>query len=149
MGRGKLTLYSLVLQPPPLFKHYHQAMQPLISPCSLTFKNFQLERLYFVLVLNLSNSSCRALSAPSWVSPAFIPQQQLTLVMLANKHTRNVHLLSAPSDQAPRGVLAQDTLSSTPLWSTMIKLYLSTNGHQDPKQANGNDSGQLALPLKH
>ncbi|MBW0547190.1 hypothetical protein O181_086905 [Austropuccinia psidii MF-1] len=33
----------------------------------------------------------------------------------------------------------------TPLWSTMMKPYLSGNGHLDPKQANGNDSGQLAL----
>ncbi|MBW0543958.1 hypothetical protein O181_083673 [Austropuccinia psidii MF-1] len=65
--------------------------------------------------------------------------------MLANKHTRNVCLLSAPSDHAARGVLAQDTLTRTPLWLTMMKPYLSANGHRDPKQADRNDSGQLAL----
>ncbi|MBW0548200.1 hypothetical protein O181_087915 [Austropuccinia psidii MF-1] len=67
------------------------------------------------------------------------------LVMLANKHTRNVCLFSAPSDHAARGVLAQDTLTSTPLWLTMMKPYPSANGHWDLKQANGNDSVQLAL----
>ncbi|MBW0566698.1 hypothetical protein O181_106413 [Austropuccinia psidii MF-1] len=40
MGRPKLMLYSLVLQPPdPLFKHYHQAIRPgtcaLHPPCTL------------------------------------------------------------------------------------------------------------------
>ncbi|MBW0591473.1 hypothetical protein O181_131188 [Austropuccinia psidii MF-1] len=65
--------------------------------------------------------------------------------MLANKHTRNVCLLSDPSDHEARGVLVQDTLARTPLWSTMMKPYLSTNGHRDPKQADGNNSGQLAL----
>ncbi|MBW0525885.1 hypothetical protein O181_065600 [Austropuccinia psidii MF-1] len=33
----------------------------------------------------------------------------------------------------------------TRLWSTMMKPYPSTNGHRDPKQANGNDYGRLAL----
>ncbi|MBW0556872.1 hypothetical protein O181_096587 [Austropuccinia psidii MF-1] len=65
--------------------------------------------------------------------------------MLSNKHTSNVCLFSAPSDHAARGVLAQDALARTPLWLTMMKPYLSANGHQDPKQANGNDSGRLAL----
>ncbi|MBW0558831.1 hypothetical protein O181_098546 [Austropuccinia psidii MF-1] len=65
--------------------------------------------------------------------------------MLANKHTRNVHSLSSPSDHAARGVLAQEALARTPLWSTMMKPYLSANGHWDPKQADGNNSGQLAL----
>ncbi|MBW0587994.1 hypothetical protein O181_127709, partial [Austropuccinia psidii MF-1] len=106
-----------------------------------TFKNFQLEHLYFVLVLSLSNSSCSALYAPSGVSPAFVSQQRSTLVMLANKHTRNVCLLFAPSDHAARGVLTQDALARTPLWLTMMKPYPSTNGHQDLKQADGHDSG--------
>ncbi|MBW0558216.1 hypothetical protein O181_097931 [Austropuccinia psidii MF-1] len=88
---------------------------------------------------------CRALYAPSEISPAFFPQQQPMLVMLSDKHTRNVFLLLAPSDHAAKGVLAQAALARTPLWLTMMKPYLSTNGHQDPKQANGNDSGQLAL----
>ncbi|MBW0554103.1 hypothetical protein O181_093818, partial [Austropuccinia psidii MF-1] len=67
------------------------------------------------------------------------------LVILANKHTRNVCLLSAPSDHVARGVLTQDALTRTPLWLTMMKPCPSANGHWDPKQANGNDSGQLAL----
>ncbi|MBW0564952.1 hypothetical protein O181_104667, partial [Austropuccinia psidii MF-1] len=65
--------------------------------------------------------------------------------MLADKHKRNVRLLSAPSKHEARGVLAQDTLARTPLWSTMMKQYPSANGHRDLKQANGNDSGRLAL----
>ncbi|MBW0556718.1 hypothetical protein O181_096433 [Austropuccinia psidii MF-1] len=65
--------------------------------------------------------------------------------MLGGKHTRNVHSLSAPSDHAARGVLAQDALARTPLWSTMMKPYPSANGYWDPKQADGNNSGRLAL----
>ncbi|MBW0582912.1 hypothetical protein O181_122627, partial [Austropuccinia psidii MF-1] len=67
------------------------------------------------------------------------------LVMLANKNTRNVCLLSASSDHNTRGVLAQDTLARTPLWSKMMKPYPSANGHRDLKQADRNNSGQLAL----
>ncbi|MBW0554410.1 hypothetical protein O181_094125 [Austropuccinia psidii MF-1] len=67
------------------------------------------------------------------------------LVMLSDKNTRNVLLLSTPSDHVARGVPTQDALARTPLWSTMMKPYPSANGHWDPKQANGNDSGQLAL----
>ncbi|MBW0593737.1 hypothetical protein O181_133452, partial [Austropuccinia psidii MF-1] len=91
------------------------------------------------------STSCRALYAPSGVSPAFVPRRQTTLVMLANKHTRNVCLLSAPSDHEARGVPAQDALARTPLWLTMMKPFPSVNGRRAPKQANGNDSGQLAL----
>ncbi|MBW0541541.1 hypothetical protein O181_081256 [Austropuccinia psidii MF-1] len=65
--------------------------------------------------------------------------------MLTDKHTRNVCSFSAPFDQVSRGVLAQDALARTPLWSMMMKPYPSAKGHQDPKQANGNDSRQLAL----
>ncbi|MBW0580520.1 hypothetical protein O181_120235 [Austropuccinia psidii MF-1] len=67
--------------------------------------------------------------------------------MLANKHTRNVHLLSKPSDHAARGVPAQDSLARTPLWVTMMKVFPSGNGHRDPKQANRNHSRQLSLSL--
>ncbi|MBW0508542.1 hypothetical protein O181_048257 [Austropuccinia psidii MF-1] len=67
------------------------------------------------------------------------------LVILANKHTRNAHLLSDPSDHAARGVTAQDALTRTPLWSTMMKEFPSGNRFWDPKQADGNASGQLAL----
>ncbi|MBW0526116.1 hypothetical protein O181_065831 [Austropuccinia psidii MF-1] len=67
------------------------------------------------------------------------------LVMLANKHTRNVHLSSAPSDHTARGVLAQHALARTPLLLSMMKPYPSVNGHWDPKQADRNNSGQLAL----
>ncbi|MBW0510869.1 hypothetical protein O181_050584 [Austropuccinia psidii MF-1] len=72
----------------------------------LNFRTFGLERLYLVSALNLSNSLCCALYAPSGLSPAFVPQQRPLLVMLADKHTR-------------------DRLG--------------------PKQADGNDSGGLAL----
>ncbi|MBW0517016.1 hypothetical protein O181_056731, partial [Austropuccinia psidii MF-1] len=85
-----------------------------------------------------------ALYALSGVSPASAPQQQLTLVILANKNTRNACLLSNPSDHTARGVPDQDTLVRTPLWLTMMKAFPSRNGCWDPKQAEGNDSGQLA-----
>ncbi|MBW0583474.1 hypothetical protein O181_123189 [Austropuccinia psidii MF-1] len=67
------------------------------------------------------------------------------LVMFADKHTRNVCSLSTPSDHLARGVLTQDALARTPLWSMMMKPYPSAKGHWDPKQANRNNSGQLAL----
>ncbi|MBW0547924.1 hypothetical protein O181_087639 [Austropuccinia psidii MF-1] len=98
--------------------------------------------------LNCFFFRCHALYAPSGVSPAFVPRQRPTLVMLSDKHTRNVHLLSAPSNHKAIGVLAQDALARTPLWSMMMKPYPSVNGHRDPKQANGNGSGQLALSPK-
>ncbi|MBW0533719.1 hypothetical protein O181_073434, partial [Austropuccinia psidii MF-1] len=37
------------------------------------------------------------------------------LVMLSDKHTRNIHSLSAPSDHTARGVPTQDALARTPL----------------------------------
>ncbi|MBW0507030.1 hypothetical protein O181_046745 [Austropuccinia psidii MF-1] len=64
--------------------------------------------------------------------------------MIADKHTRYTHLLSNPSDHTARGVPDQDSLARTPLWSTMMKELPSGNGHWDPKQAEGNDYGQLA-----
>ncbi|MBW0534380.1 hypothetical protein O181_074095 [Austropuccinia psidii MF-1] len=67
------------------------------------------------------------------------------LVMLSNKHTRNACLLCNPCGHVARGVPAQDSLPRTPLWSMMMKVFPSGNGPQDPKQANGNDSGQLSL----
>ncbi|MBW0508468.1 hypothetical protein O181_048183 [Austropuccinia psidii MF-1] len=67
------------------------------------------------------------------------------LVMLANKHTRNACLLCNPSEHAARGVPAQDALARTPLWAMMMKVFPSGNGPRDPKQANGNNSRQLAL----
>ncbi|MBW0478311.1 hypothetical protein O181_018026 [Austropuccinia psidii MF-1] len=66
------------------------------------------------------------------------------LVMLANKHTRNACSLSNPYDHAARGFPNQDALARTPLWSTLMKAFPSRNECQDPKQADGNDSGQLA-----
>ncbi|MBW0588270.1 hypothetical protein O181_127985 [Austropuccinia psidii MF-1] len=95
--------------------------------------------------LNCFVFRCRALYAPSGVSPAFVPRQRTTLVMLADKHTRNVCSLSAPSDHKARGVPAQDALARTPLWSTMMKPFPSVNGRRAPKQADGNNSRQLAL----
>ncbi|MBW0472486.1 hypothetical protein O181_012201 [Austropuccinia psidii MF-1] len=66
------------------------------------------------------------------------------LVMLASKHTRNACLLCNPSDHAARGVPTQDALVRTPLWLMMIKALESGNERQDPKQAYGNNSRQLA-----
>ncbi|MBW0550347.1 hypothetical protein O181_090062 [Austropuccinia psidii MF-1] len=65
--------------------------------------------------------------------------------MLADKHTRNACLLFDPSDHPARGVPTQDALTRTPFWFTMMKVFRSGNGPRDPKQANGNNSGQLAL----
>ncbi|MBW0495650.1 hypothetical protein O181_035365 [Austropuccinia psidii MF-1] len=76
---------------------------------------------------------CRALCEVSGVSPAFAPQQRLTLVMLANKHTRNARLLSHPSKHADIGVPDQDALVRNPLWSMMMKAFPSGNGCRDPK----------------
>ncbi|MBW0546856.1 hypothetical protein O181_086571 [Austropuccinia psidii MF-1] len=70
---------------------------------------------------------------------------RFALVMLANNHTRNACLLSNPSNHTARGVPAQDALARTALWLTMMKIFPSGNGPRDAKQANGNDSGQLAL----
>ncbi|MBW0530873.1 hypothetical protein O181_070588 [Austropuccinia psidii MF-1] len=64
--------------------------------------------------------------------------------MLADKHTRNAHLLSNPSKHAARGVPNQDALARTPLWSTMMRAFLSGNGRWDPKQADGHYFGQSA-----
>ncbi|MBW0525177.1 hypothetical protein O181_064892 [Austropuccinia psidii MF-1] len=88
---------------------------------------------------------CCALYALSGGSPAFVPRQRPMLVMLADKHTRNACLLSYPSDHVTGGVPAQDAPTRTPLWSTMIKVFPSRNGPRDPKQADGNNSGRLAL----
>ncbi|MBW0475076.1 hypothetical protein O181_014791 [Austropuccinia psidii MF-1] len=66
------------------------------------------------------------------------------LVMLADKHTRNAHLLSDPSDHVARGVPDQDALMRTSLWSTMMKSFPRWNGCQDPKKEDSNNSGQLA-----
>ncbi|MBW0533254.1 hypothetical protein O181_072969 [Austropuccinia psidii MF-1] len=63
-------------------------------------------------------------------------------------HTRNACLVSNPSDHVAR-VPDQDALARNPLWSTMMKAFPSGNGHQDPKRADRNDSGQLASPLKY
>ncbi|MBW0568427.1 hypothetical protein O181_108142 [Austropuccinia psidii MF-1] len=69
------------------------------------------------------------------------------LVILADKHTRNAPLLANPSGHVAREAPAQDALARTPLWLTMKKVFPSRNGHRDPKQADRNDSGQLALSL--
>ncbi|MBW0517870.1 hypothetical protein O181_057585 [Austropuccinia psidii MF-1] len=70
------------------------------------------------------------------------------LVMLANKHIRNACSLSDPSKHPARGVPAQDTLTRTPLWPIMMKVFPSVNGPWYPKQADRNNSGQLALSLQ-
>ncbi|MBW0489262.1 hypothetical protein O181_028977 [Austropuccinia psidii MF-1] len=73
---------------------------------------------------------CRALYALSGVFPQFAPQQPPALVMLSDEHTRNACSLSNPSDHAARGVPSQDALARTPLWSAMVKVFPSRNGHQ-------------------
>ncbi|MBW0505329.1 hypothetical protein O181_045044 [Austropuccinia psidii MF-1] len=67
--------------------------------------------------------------------------------MPAHKHTRTACLLSGPSDHVARGVPTQEALTKTPLWSTMMKVFPSGNGHRDPKQADANNCRQLALSL--
>ncbi|MBW0473407.1 hypothetical protein O181_013122 [Austropuccinia psidii MF-1] len=118
VGQPKVILYSLFVQPP--------GRNAVTNLNSLVFR-------------------CRSLYALSRVSPASAPCQQPMLVMLANKYTRNACLLSNPSDHTARGVPAQDALARTPLWLTMMKLFPRGNGHRDPKQAGGKNSGQLAL----
>ncbi|MBW0487745.1 hypothetical protein O181_027460 [Austropuccinia psidii MF-1] len=78
-------------------------------------------------VLTCHKATCRALYALRGVSPASTTPQQPTLVMLANKHTRNACLLSDPSDHMARGVPNQDALVRTPLWSMMMKAFPSGN----------------------
>ncbi|MBW0569006.1 hypothetical protein O181_108721 [Austropuccinia psidii MF-1] len=53
--------------------------------------------------------------------------------------------MSNPYNHTARGAPAQDTLARTPLWSTMMKAFPSWNGCRDRKQADRNNSGQLAL----
>ncbi|MBW0538611.1 hypothetical protein O181_078326 [Austropuccinia psidii MF-1] len=65
--------------------------------------------------------------------------------MLTDKHTRNACSFSNPSNHTARGDPAQDALVRTPLLLMMIIVFPSRNGPQDPKQADGNDSGRLAL----
>ncbi|MBW0565666.1 hypothetical protein O181_105381 [Austropuccinia psidii MF-1] len=77
--------------------------------------------------------------------PASAPPQQPMLVMLANKPTKNYHLLYNPSEHMARGVPAQDALVRTPLWSTMMKAFLSGNGLRDPKPEESNTARQSAL----
>ncbi|MBW0549627.1 hypothetical protein O181_089342 [Austropuccinia psidii MF-1] len=154
MGQGKLMLYSLVLQPPfvQTLSPGHTADDLAMVTCEqMHHMHFCMGNLCISLTMHIQRGphdhppGFHALYAPTGVSPAFVPQWQPTLVMLADKHTRNVCLLSSPSDQVSRGVLAQDALAETPLWLTMMKPYLSANGHWDRKQADRNDSGRLAL----
>ncbi|MBW0563656.1 hypothetical protein O181_103371 [Austropuccinia psidii MF-1] len=140
--RSTLPMFFLLVQIPlclPAFLLFPFALHSTHSPSSCQFV-FPADPFRTPLLSTL----CHALYAPSGVSPAFVPRRQPTLVMLADKHTRNVHSLSAPSNHEARGVLAQDALARTPLWSTMMKQYPSANGHRDLKQANRNDSGRLA-----
>ncbi|MBW0552057.1 hypothetical protein O181_091772 [Austropuccinia psidii MF-1] len=161
MGRPKVTLYSLVIQPPiPLFKQYHPAIRPVCSPpspvtkCTTCFSAWGICGLHPPCTFNnaLTKSLpgnrvaiCRALYALRGVSPAFVPQQRTRLVMLAKKHTINARSLSDPSDHAARGVPTQDALARTPLWLMMMKVFPSGNGPRNPKQAACNDYRRLAL----
>ncbi|MBW0529707.1 hypothetical protein O181_069422 [Austropuccinia psidii MF-1] len=67
------------------------------------------------------------------------------LVMLADKHTKIAPLLCDHSDHAARGDPVQDTLVRTPSRSMMMKVFPSGNGMPNPKLADRNASGQLAL----
>ncbi|MBW0534547.1 hypothetical protein O181_074262 [Austropuccinia psidii MF-1] len=82
-----------------------------------------------------------ALCALSGVSPAFTPPQWPTLVMLADKNTKNACLLCDHSDNTARGDPTQDTLVRTPLWLKMMKAFPSGNGLPNPKLADRNASG--------
>ncbi|MBW0532383.1 hypothetical protein O181_072098 [Austropuccinia psidii MF-1] len=90
-------------------------------------------------------SSCRALCVLSGVSPVFAPPQQPMLVMLADKNPKNAHSLCDHSDHGARGDPAQDALVRTPLLSMIMESFPSRNGLPDPKMADENNSGQLAL----
>ncbi|MBW0564932.1 hypothetical protein O181_104647 [Austropuccinia psidii MF-1] len=80
-----------------------------------------------------------------WGIPASAPPQQLTLVMLSDKHTRNAHLWCNPSDHMAGEVWAQDVLVRTPLWLTMMKALLRGHGLHDHKLEDGSAAGSLAL----
>ncbi|MBW0506915.1 hypothetical protein O181_046630 [Austropuccinia psidii MF-1] len=67
------------------------------------------------------------------------------LVMLVEKHTRNACSLCDPSNHADRGVPAQDAIVRTSLCLMMMKAFPRRNGCGDPKQADGNYSGQVGL----
>ncbi|MBW0560774.1 hypothetical protein O181_100489, partial [Austropuccinia psidii MF-1] len=47
--------------------------------------------------------------------------------------------------RCPPLLTTRRVLARTHVWSAMMKPYLSANGHRDPKQADRNNSGQLAL----
>ncbi|MBW0480189.1 hypothetical protein O181_019904 [Austropuccinia psidii MF-1] len=67
------------------------------------------------------------------------------LVMLADKHIKNACSLCNHFDHTVRGDPEQDTIMRTALWSTMMKEFLRRNGLPNPKQADRNNSGRLAL----
>ncbi|MBW0577917.1 hypothetical protein O181_117632 [Austropuccinia psidii MF-1] len=83
---------------------------------------------------NLSNGSSQAHAGITClIAPPLFKHYHQAI----RPHTRNVHSLSTPSDHEARGVLPQDALARTPLWSPMMKPYPSANGHRDLKQADG------------
>ncbi|MBW0480642.1 hypothetical protein O181_020357 [Austropuccinia psidii MF-1] len=103
-------------------------------------------------LLKISNQSsyiliplCCAPYALSRVSPSSDPPPQSTLVMLANKHTKNSCSLCDHSNHTDRGVPAQDALVRTSFWLKMMKAFPSRNGLPDPKLADGKASTQLGL----
>ncbi|MBW0564276.1 hypothetical protein O181_103991 [Austropuccinia psidii MF-1] len=101
--------------------------------------------LYSVTNLNSFVFRCCAPYALSRVSPASDPPPRPTLLILANKHTKIACLFCNHPNHTARGVPAQAALVRTPLWLTMMKAFPSGNGLPDPKLANGNASGKLAL----
>ncbi|MBW0557902.1 hypothetical protein O181_097617 [Austropuccinia psidii MF-1] len=72
MGQPKLTLYSLVIQPPdPLFKHYHPVIRPICLPrspvtkCATCFSAWGIRGLHPLCTFN--NALTKALLG-SWVA---------------------------------------------------------------------------------
>ncbi|MBW0509250.1 hypothetical protein O181_048965 [Austropuccinia psidii MF-1] len=61
-------------------------------------------------------------------------------------HTRNAQWLSGPFDHVAE-VPAQDALERTPLWSRMMKVFPSRNGHRDPKQQNSPNPPRQESPF--
>ncbi|MBW0505416.1 hypothetical protein O181_045131 [Austropuccinia psidii MF-1] len=59
------------------------------------------------------------------------------LVMLSDKHTRNACLFSNPSDHMAKGVPSQNTLTRTPLWLTMMKVFPRGNAPRTPNRPAG------------
>ncbi|MBW0494548.1 hypothetical protein O181_034263 [Austropuccinia psidii MF-1] len=83
---------------------YNSTVQPLSMSIMTSMQTCAI-----VTNLNFLVCGCCTLYALSGVSPASAPPCQTARVMLANKHTRNAHLLCDHSDHLTRGVPSQDS----------------------------------------